>query len=153
MKRAAFAAFRRVPRPMRLAMIHAAMPSFTVGVVMALTREDGRLLLVEQRHTGGWALPGGLLGRHEDPSLGIVREVAEEVGLTLDPSALPIPFASIAPDVRRVDVVYVCVAGTTVEPRRGADDAEVMGIWWFAVDALPDVTGPTLDILRNIRLL
>lgn len=145
--------FRRTPRLLRVAAVHAATPSYTVGVVMALTRDDGRLLLVEQRHTGGWALPGGLLGRGESPADGLVREVAEEVDLTLDPAALPVPFASLAPEVRRVDVVYVLAAGNGVEPRRVAEDIEVTGLGWFPLDALPDVTAPTLDILRGVRLL
>jgi 8-oxo-dGTP pyrophosphatase MutT (NUDIX family) len=133
--------------------IHAATPSYTVGVVLALTRDDGRLLLVEQRHTGGWALPGGLLGRGEDAAAGLVREVAEEVGLRLDPTLLPVPLAVLSPGPRRVDVVYVCSAGDDVRPRRVEDDAEVMGLGWFGFDALPDVTQPTLDILHGVRLL
>lgn len=153
MKRAAFAAFRRLPRPLRVAAIHAGTPSYTVGVVLALLRESGELLLVEQRHTGGWALPGGLLGRGEDPSDGLVREVAEEVGLDLDRSRLPVPFASLAPAVRRVDVVYVCRAGEGIEPQPGPDDSEVTGMGWFPIGALPPVTEPTLDILRGVRLL
>ena len=153
MKRAAFAAFRRLPRRLRIATIHAFTPSFTVGVVLILTRDNGDLLLVEQRHTGGWALPGGLLARREDPYDGIVREVAEEVGLTLEPARLPTPYAVVTPQVRRVDVVFVCVAAEGVRPRPGEDDAEVTGIGWFALDALPDVTAPTLDILRGARVL
>lgn len=153
MKRAAFAAFRRMPRPMRIATIHAMTPSYTVGVVLVLNRSDGRTLFVEQRHTGGWALPGGLLGRREEATAGIVREVAEEVGLTLDPARLPVPYAAVAPHVRRVDVVYVCTAGDDVQPQRVDGDPEVTGIGWFAPDGLPPVTGPTLDILRTVRLL
>jgi 8-oxo-dGTP pyrophosphatase MutT (NUDIX family) len=153
MKRAAFATFRRMPRPVRLAAIHAATPSYTVGVVMALRDVDDRLLMVKQRHTGGWALPGGLLGRHESAADGIVREVAEEVGLTLDPDRLPIPLASVAPRARRVDVVYSFRAGPDVHPRIGADDVEVTDVGWYPLDDLPDVTLPTLDILRGVRLL
>lgn len=153
MKRAAFAAFRRMPRPMRVATIHAMTPSYSVGVVLALTRADGHMLFVEQRHTGGWALPGGLLGRGEEAATGIVREVAEEVGLTLDPARLPVPYASIAPRARRVDVVYVCTAGDDVQPQRVDGDPEVTGIGWFRLDALPAVTAPTLDILYGVRLL
>lgn len=145
-------AFRRTPRPLRLLAVHAATPSYTVGVVLVLRRADGDLLLVEQRHTGGWALPGGLLGRGEAAAEGLVREVAEEVGLTLDPQDLPVPLASLTPASRRVDLVFVCPAGADTAPRRG-DDVEVLNLGWFPLQSLPDVTGPTLEILRGVRLL
>jgi 8-oxo-dGTP diphosphatase len=152
-KRFAMRVFRHLPRPLRRMLIRSITPSYTVGAVLALKRTDGALLLVEQRHSPGWALPGGLLNRGESPSDGLVREVAEEVGLTLDPAKLPRPFAVVAPRVRRVDVVYVMVAFEAVSARRGADTDEVIRVGWFALDALPDVTDATVDILRDVRLL
>jgi 8-oxo-dGTP pyrophosphatase MutT (NUDIX family) len=145
-------AFRRTPRPLRLLAVHAATPSYTVGVVLALRRGNGDMLFVEQRHTGGWALPGGLLGRGENAAQGLVREVSEEVGLTLDPLVLPVPQASLTPASRRVDLVFVWSAGEDVAPRRG-DDVEVLNVGWFPLHALPDVTEPTVEILRGVRLL
>jgi 8-oxo-dGTP diphosphatase len=128
-------------------------PSYTVGAVLALQRADGALLLVEQRHSPGWALPGGLLHRGELPSDGLLREVEEEVGIVLDPAMLPLPVAVLAPRVRRVDVVYLSTNGDSYEPRRGADRDEVTGFGWYALDALPEVSDATLDILHGVRLL
>src|SRR5438105_4547980 len=99
--------FRRLPRPMRRMIIRLITPSYTVGAVLALQRSDGTLLLVEQRHSPGWALPGGLLRRRELPSDGLVREVEEEVGIRLDPASLASPTAVLSPRVRRVDIVYL----------------------------------------------
>jgi 8-oxo-dGTP pyrophosphatase MutT (NUDIX family) len=134
-------------------IIRSFTPSYTVGAVLALRRSNGDLLLVEQRHSIGWALPGGLLRRGEVPEQGLTREVQEEVGIRLDPGALPRPIAVLAPRVRRVDVVYVM--STTDDPlaRRGEDKDEVVGVGWFALDALPDVSEPTVDILRGVGLL
>lgn len=145
--------FRRLPRPLRRVIIRSFTPSYTVGAVLALRRGDGTLLLVEQRHSPGWALPGGLLHRGELPADGLVREVEEEVGLRIDPLSLPLPFSVLAPRVRRVDVVYVMTDGDARAPIRGEDKDEVIGVGWFALDALPEVSDATIDILRGVRLL
>lgn len=137
---------------MRRSIIHAATPSYTVGAVAVLRRRDGRIALVRQRHSEGWALPGGLLGRGETTGMGLVREMAEELGLTIDPSDLPIPYAAVNARVRRVDVVYFVDAPDGTRLRR-EDEVEVTGTGWFALDALPEISEPTADILRAVRLL
>jgi 8-oxo-dGTP diphosphatase len=153
MKRLGMRVFRRLPRPLRRVIIRSFTPSYTVGAVLALQRADGTLLLVEQRHTPGWALPGGLLRRGERPADGLIREVAEEVGVVLDPAVLPLPVAVLAPRVRRVDVVYSMSEAGVLMPKRGEDKDEVIGVGWFALDALPDLNDATLDILRGVRLI
>jgi 8-oxo-dGTP diphosphatase len=152
-KRLAMRVFRRLPRPLRRVIIRSFTPSYTVGAVLALQRSDGSLLLVEQRHSPGWALPGGLLRRGETPSEGLLREVEEEVGVVLDPARLPLPLAVLAPRVRRVDVVYVSARGDEFAPRRGPDEDEVTRVGWFALDSLPEVSDATVDILQGVRLL
>jgi 8-oxo-dGTP diphosphatase len=150
-KKAAYAVFRHLPPPVRRAAVRAGAPSFTVGAVAVLRRPDGQVVFVEQRHSDGWALPGGLLRRGESPADAVVREVAEETGMRLDPLRLPVPLAAVAPGVRRVDVVYVVdVEGDVV--MRAEDRAEVKSLGWFPLDAPPQVTGPTVDILRGVRL-
>jgi 8-oxo-dGTP diphosphatase len=153
MKRAAMAVFRNTPRPIRRLAIRAVSPTYTCGAVLALLRDDGALLLVRQRHTGGWALPGGLMNRGEPPESAVAREAFEEVGIRLDPAELPVPFAVVSPRVRRIDVVFVCIAGPEVKAERGSDHDEVLEVGWFTTDALPDVTEPTRDILAGARLL
>ena len=137
---------------MRRSIIHAATPSYTVGAVAVLRRPDGRIALVRQRHSQGWALPGGLLHRGETTGLGLVREIAEELGLTIDPSGLPIPFAAVNARVRRVDVVYFVDAPDGTRLQR-EDEVEVTGTGWFALEALPEISEPTAEILRAVRLL
>lgn len=144
--------FRWLPRPVRRAAVHAGTPSYTVGAVALLRRHDGTFLFVDQRHSPGWALPGGLLRRGECPDDAVVREVAEEVGLRLDRTSLPVPVAAINAAVRRVDLVYVLDAPPGAEPRR-EDEAEVRRLGWYPLDALPPVSEPTLDILHGIRAL
>jgi ADP-ribose pyrophosphatase YjhB (NUDIX family) len=151
-RKQALSVFRRLPDPMRRSIIHAATPSYTVGAVAVLRRKDGRIALVRQRHSEGWALPGGLLQRGEPTGVGLVREIAEELGITLELADLPIPYAAVNAQVRRVDVVYFLDAPAGTKLRR-EDQVEVTGTGWFALDALPLVSEPTVDILRAVRLL
>ena len=53
----------------------------SLGVAAAVYDAEGRVLLVRQRYTAGWRLPGGGVGRGEPPQEAILRELAEEVGL------------------------------------------------------------------------
>jgi ADP-ribose pyrophosphatase YjhB (NUDIX family) len=147
----AMAVFRRLPAPVRRGAVRLGTPSYTVGAVAVLRRDDGRVLFVDQRHSEGWALPGGLLRRHEAPDDAVIREVAEEVGVRLPPESLPVPLAVVNADVRRVDLVYVMEAPADAHPHR-EDEAEVRRIGWHALDALPEVSEPTLEIIRAVRL-
>lgn len=63
----------------KLAKVHLA------GVSVFVTDLDGRLLLVRHSYgPGGWALPGGGMGRRESPEDAAAREVAEEVGCRIE---------------------------------------------------------------------
>ncbi len=52
------------------------------GAVGAVFDGQGRILLVRHRYMPGWQLPGGGVGRRETPAAAVLRELAEEVGLT-----------------------------------------------------------------------
>ena len=152
MRKAAMTAFGRMPAPLRRAAVRAGTPSYTVGAVALLRRADGQLLFVDQRHSEGWALPGGLLRRGECPDHAVVREVAEEVGVALNPADLPVPLAAVNARLRRVDLVYLLDAPADAHPHQ-EDEAEVRRVGWFTTDQLPDVSEPTLEILRVVRVL
>src|SRR5689334_3389039 len=53
-----------------------------MGVAGAVIDERGRILLVRHRYNTGWRLPGGGVDRGEAPPHAVLRELAEEVGLT-----------------------------------------------------------------------
>src|SRR3954468_14742954 len=144
--------FRHLPGPMRRGLVHRVTPSYTVGAVAVLKLDDGGIALVEQRHSLGWALPGGLMNRGESPAAALVRELAEELGVVLDPLTLPVPYAAVSPLARRVDVVYfVDIDGNA--RLHSEDDIEVTRTGWFPLEALPELSEPIPDILRAVRVL
>jgi len=50
----------------------------------AIFDEQGRLLILESRYAGGWALPGGGLDRREHLDAAVVRECREELGVEVE---------------------------------------------------------------------
>jgi len=53
-----------------------------MGVTGAVFDERGWVLLVRQSYNPGWRLPGGGIERGEPPRDAVLRELAEEVGLS-----------------------------------------------------------------------
>ncbi|MDG9677314.1 NUDIX domain-containing protein [Micromonospora sp. DH14] len=68
--------------------------------VYGLIRDSGRVLVVrdgvEGEFPGLWRLPGGAVAHAEDPERAVVREVAEQVGLTVTVSRLLAVVADVA---------------------------------------------------------
>lgn len=131
MKRAALRLFGRLPRPVRRWLVRRGTPSHTVGAIGVVARE-GEVLLVRLAYRRGWGLPGGLLKRGEQPVDAVRREVAEEVGVDVEP--VDRPTVVVESDVRRVDVVFRCriVSGDV-----GVSSPEVEEARWWPLDDLP----------------
>lgn len=127
--------YKRLPRRGRLAIVHALAPSYTVGSICIIEREDGRVLLVRHSYRNAWGFPGGLLNRGEGPEEGAVREAMEECAITIE--VVGEPAVVVAPEPRRVDVVYRC---RTDEPDGvRAMPPEVTEVAWFPADGLPEL--------------
>lgn len=127
--------YKRLPRRWRLTIVHAMAPSYTVGAICIVERADGRLLLVRHSYRNAWGFPGGLLNRGEEPADGAVRETREECDIAID--VVGEPAVVVAPDPRRVDVVFRC---RTDEPDNArAVPPEVVEVGWFSRDGLPDL--------------
>ncbi len=115
------------------------------GVSVVATDEDGHVLLVRHGYgSGRWSLPGGGLGRHEDPTDCARREMREELGCELAALALAAEFDEWPYGAPHR--VYVFTARFAGEPH--ADGREIVELGWFARDALP----PGLASLAAERL-
>lgn len=49
-----------------------------------IENEQGELLIVKPTYRDDWLIPGGTIEEHESPRRACVREVCEEIGLSLD---------------------------------------------------------------------
>lgn len=130
--------YRRLPTTARVWVVHRLAPTFTVGAICVVERDDGALLLLRQSYRNRWGFPGGLLEKGEEPPDAARRECAEEVGL--DIAVVGEPAVVVDPGPRRVDIVF------RARPLDGADvDAirptspEVVECRWFPADALPEL--------------
>lgn len=67
---------------------YAQLPTMFGAAAAVFTDETGRVLLVKPNYRDHWSLPGGILEHGEPPHLGCAREVAEEIGIDIDPGPL-----------------------------------------------------------------
>jgi len=106
-----------------------------VGVDAALFDENDRVLLVRRADDDKWGLVAGWVDGHEVPEEAILREIAEEVGLTARVEGLVGVFARPAGVNGNphsvVSIVYLCAAlGGRLRPQ----PHEVREIAWRAID-------------------
>lgn len=118
--------------------VHYANP---IPAVAALVRDhEGRLLLArraEEPYAGLWDTPGGFLEEGEHPVDALVRELAEETGLTVAVGDLVGVFPDAygeGPDA--VEIVNLVWEASVVSGEPVAAD-DVSELRWFALDALP----------------
>jgi len=133
-----------IPRPLHRALYRVAHRARVLwyrlarprseGVCVVATDPEGRVLLV--RHSYGsrkWSLPGGGMGRGEDPVACGLREFREELGCGLDDARLAASFMDTLYGVPHSGhVIAARVAGI---PR--ADGRELTEAEWFDPDRLP----------------
>lgn len=125
-------------------------------VAVALKRADGRIL-VQQRPAGKamaglWEFPGGKVEPDETPEAALVREIDEELGVTLDPADLtPLTFASEPLGGKRLLLLLYVARAWQGEPR--ALDASA--IRWVTIEEMralpmPPADAPFADVLAGL---
>jgi len=131
-------------------------PTWIPVVAVALRRADGHWLMhrrpPDKHHGGLWEFPGGKVESAEIPTLALVREIGEELGIVLDPVALrPATFAHGARDRCGREIVillYTCSEWSGVP---GALEGGEVG--WFSPQAMSALDKPPLDDALVARLL
>jgi 8-oxo-dGTP pyrophosphatase MutT (NUDIX family) len=61
-----------------------ALPMKRMGAGAVFLNTDHELLIVKPTYREKWQLPGGIVEEHESPRAACVREVQEELGLSID---------------------------------------------------------------------
>jgi 8-oxo-dGTP diphosphatase len=115
-------------------------------VAVALTDAQGRVLIAQRppdkEHAGLWEFPGGKIEPGESPEAALVRELREELGVTVAPESLdPLTFSSAARGERHLLLLLYRCTVWQGEPR--ALDAAAIN--WVLPDALAEYDMPPAD--------
>jgi 8-oxo-dGTP pyrophosphatase MutT (NUDIX family) len=78
----------------------------SVSVSGVVVDEAGRVLVAQRRDNGHWEAPGGILERDETFEEGVIREVTEETGVTVEVERLTGVYKNMARGI--VALVYRC---------------------------------------------
>src|SRR3954454_21137424 len=78
----------------------------SVSVAGVVVDEAGRVLVIQRRDNGRWEPPGGILERDETFEEGVVREIAEETGVTVAVERLTGVYKNMTRGI--VALVYRC---------------------------------------------
>lgn len=118
-------------------------------VVAALIRDRAGRMLLQQAlpgkpHAGQWEFPGGKVEPHENPRFALVREIAEELGLSLDEGVMkPAGFADegASSDERAIVLILYDCPLWSGEPQ--SREGQAWG--WFTREEAAALALPKLD--------
>lgn len=110
-----------------------------VGVSTLVRDEAGRVLLCRRRDDASWCLPGGMLEIGDSPTVGALRELWEEAGVTGEVSRLLGVFDGPTWGSRSsVHEIYMTFEVTVSDAETPVPGEEMSAAEYFAVDALPE---------------
>lgn len=116
----------------------------------AVVLRDGAVLL-GRNDRGEWELPGGRVERGEQPEEAVVREVAEETGLEVAPTALlGVRVMEVLPRREVLIVGYACAERRERSLRTSDEHAEVR---WHPLGELDGIALPAVyrDLIARAR--
>jgi len=99
---------------------YATLPTLFGAAAALFTNPAGQILLVKPNYRDHWSLAGGILDDGEPPHVGCRREVAEELGLDIEPGPLLVVGWSAPDGVRPRPIVHFIFDGGVL-----ADDTPI----------------------------
>lgn len=110
----------------------------TIGVRMLLI-DNEKVLLVKHTYQSGWYTIGGGVEPGEAPQQAMLRELKEEVGITLI-SSLQLFSVYYSRNEKRDDyIIFYIGQGGIQEP---VSSSEIADYQWFSMDQLPEDISP-----------
>jgi 8-oxo-dGTP diphosphatase len=119
----------------------------TLVVACALVDADKRVLLAQRPPgkslAGLWEFPGGKVEPGERPEITLIRELKEEIGITVsEPCLAPLTFASHAyPEFHLLMPLYICRRWEGLAAAR-----EGQTLAWVRANKLRDYPMPPADL-------
>jgi len=125
-------AWKILPPWLRLGIVRATQPKFTVSAAAVITNQKGKVLLLNHvlRPYSGWGLPGGFLGNGEQAEDAIRREIREETGIEVD----GLKMFRVRTVGRHVEILFS--AQTNEEPK--VKSREIIELGWFDIGSMPE---------------
>lgn len=127
---------------------------YTHGSLVCVVNRSSEVLMVQQRfrEPGCWGFPGGFLNLRESPRRAAARELAEEVGISINEERLRLIDEYKQPWAWHYDHLYL------VEIDEWQSEAvsshEVEEIRWFSLEAAPPaLTAAARHALRRLASL
>ena len=118
-------------------------PRHSVSVAAAIVNAEERVLAIRRRDNGQWEPPGGVLELDEPIHQGLVREVQEETGLTIQPGPLTGVYKNMARGI--VALVFRC----SVLEGSPCASAEAVALRWLSADEIRE----HMDEAYAVRML
>ena len=126
-------------------VLNCVSPSFTNGVTGVIFNQQGHVLLLEHvfRLQYPWGLPGGWMGRREQPQEALQRELMEEIGLPIRVGP-PLHIELNGPP-RHLETGFLC----QIQGEVAHLSNEILTARWFPLDELPELHRIDREMIRR----
>ncbi|HSI26027.1 MAG TPA: NUDIX hydrolase [Aeromicrobium sp.] len=137
-----------------IALLNSGLPTKRVIAQGLLRDEAGRVLLCRLTYKPEWDLPGGVIEVGESPAVGLVRELEEELGVTVTVRSLIT--VNWLPAWRGWDDACILlfdlgVAESSITDRMELQPTEIAGVEWCDVAAVAEhATAATRELLAAL---
>ena len=103
----------------------------THGALVAIWHGE-ELLLVKTSYRRSWGLPGGGIGKHETAQQAAVRELREEIGLTVQQEQLLTPWTMTERVAHGLNTVTIFAVEASERPKVVIDGLEIVAWHWLS---------------------